>query len=102
VLLAGLESAVRETREALERVDGDEMLRERRIQGFDVTGWNALFHCIPHFKGHTQEIICLTRMQLKNTYRFHWQPKTPEQGGSRRTNVTFVHRPPIPDAPTLN
>ena len=58
-----------------------EILAQRRIQGFEVTGWQAIFDCVPHFKGHTQEIICLTRLQLGDAYRVHWQPQTPEQGG---------------------
>jgi hypothetical protein len=34
---------------------------------------------VPHFKGHTQEIICLTRLQLGKQYNFFWEPQTPEQ-----------------------
>ncbi len=55
-------------------------LRERTIQGFAVTGWGAIFHSVPHFNGHTQEIVCYTRMQLGDAYKFYWQPQTPEQG----------------------
>ena len=46
------------------------------IQGFEVNGWSALLDSTTHFKGHTQEIVCLTRMQLGDDYRFHWQPTT--------------------------
>lgn len=81
-LLENLEQVVRETTAVFDRLSAVEMSTERKIQGFSVTGWNALFHCIPHFKGHTQEIISLTRMQLKEGYQFHWQPKTPEQGAA--------------------
>lgn len=52
-----------------------------RIQGFDVTGAGALWHSVPHFRGHVQEIIHLTRVQLGPAYTFAWQPTTPEQGG---------------------
>jgi len=74
-LLADLGQVVRETRAVLERVTAADMLRERPIQEWTVTGWAAIFDCIPHFKGHTQEIICFTRLQLGDAYQFHWQPK---------------------------
>jgi hypothetical protein len=84
-LLAGLEEAVRETADVLRRAGTAEMFLPRPVQGFMVTGWAALFHCVPHFKGHTQEIICQTRMQLGDAYRFHWQPATPDQGAAQGT-----------------
>jgi hypothetical protein len=47
------------------------------IQGTTVTGWQAIFQTVPHFNGHTQEIISFTRMQLGDAYKFHWTPATP-------------------------
>jgi hypothetical protein len=79
-LLTNLEAVVAESISVLTEISSDEMLRSRRIQGFDVTGWAALFDTVPHFKGHTQEVTCLTRMQLGPQYRFHWQPGNAEQG----------------------
>jgi hypothetical protein len=81
-LLAGLERVVAETVDVLARQTAAHMMTERRIQGFMVTGWAAVFHCVPHFKGHTQEIISYTRMQLRDAYRFHWQPQTLQQGAA--------------------
>ena len=81
-LLAGLEEVVGQTNDVFRRATAADMLSPRLIQGFTVTGWAAVFHCVPHFKGHTQEIICDTRMQLKEAYRFHWQPQTPDQGAA--------------------
>jgi PhzF family phenazine biosynthesis protein len=75
-----LEEAVAEAMAALARSNPVDMSAERRIQGGDVTGWEAIFDSVPHFKGHTQEIVCLTRMQLGTAYEFHWEPQTPEQG----------------------
>ena len=57
-----------------------ELLAPRRIQGFELSAVGAIFDSVPHFKGHTQEIVCLTRMQLGEKYQYHWEPKTPEQG----------------------
>ena len=45
-----------------------------------MNGWQAIFDSVPRFKGHTQEIVFLTRWQLGDTYKFRWEPQTPEQG----------------------
>ena len=50
------------------------------IQGFDVTGVAAVFDSVPHFRGHTQEIVHMTRLQLGDADEFAWTPTTPEQG----------------------
>jgi hypothetical protein len=69
-LLRKLEAVVDEARAVLARQTARQLLKRRRIQGFDVT----------HFRGHTQEIISLTRLQLGDAYKFAWTPTTPEQG----------------------
>ncbi len=79
-LLADLEAVVDEAQNVLSRCTPDDLITPRRIQGFEVSGIGAIFDCVPHFKGHTQEIICLTRLQLGPGYQFHWQPRTVEQG----------------------
>ena len=79
-LLAHLETAVSEAQAALSRATAADLLRPRRIQGFDVTGVGAIFDSVPHFRGHTQEIIHMTRSQLGTAYRLAWTPTTPEQG----------------------
>ena len=79
-LLGRLDDVVAAATEALEKMMPEEMLGMRRIQNFKVSGLGAIFDSVPHFKGHTQEIICLTRMQLGEVYKFDWVPKTPEEG----------------------
>jgi hypothetical protein len=81
-LMAGLESVVEESKDSLGGLTAAEALRVRRIQGFDVTALAAIFHTVPHFRGHTQEIVHLTRLQLGERYVVEWQPQTPEQGRS--------------------
>ena len=44
--------------------------QHRRIQGWDVTGLTAIFDSVPHFRGHTQEIIHMTRELLGDKYQF--------------------------------
>jgi len=50
------------------------------IQGFDVTGVAAVFDSVPHFRGHTQEIVHMTRLQSGDADEFAWTPTTPEHG----------------------
>ena len=57
----------------------DQLLRKRRIQGFDETGISAIMHTVPHFRGHTQEIIHITRTQLGPAYKIDFVPKGAEQ-----------------------
>jgi len=48
-----------------------------------VTGAAAIFDSVPHFRGHTQEIVHMTRLQLADAYKFGWTPSTPEQGAPK-------------------
>ena len=60
------------------RSESDQQLVETRvIQGFTVSGLNAILHTSSHFVGHTHQIILLTRIQLADAYEFAW---TPDQG----------------------
>jgi hypothetical protein len=79
-LLRRLEDVVDEARTVLARQTARQLLEARRIQGFDVTGLAAIFDSVPHFRGHTQEIVSLTRLQSGDAYRFAWAPTAPEQG----------------------
>jgi len=80
-LLRRLEAVVDEARAVLASQSAQQLLKARRIQGFDVTGLAAIFDSVPHFRGHTQEIVHMTRLQLGDAYKFAWPPSTPEQGG---------------------
>lgn len=80
LLLEQLETVVNQTRRILNRIDARQLLMQRRIQGFEVTGLGAIFDSIPHFRGHTQEIVHMTRFLLGDAYQFAWIPTTLEQG----------------------
>jgi hypothetical protein len=79
-LMRRLEAVVKEAKGVLAGVDARQLAEVRRIQGFDVTGVAAIFDSIPHFRGHTQEIVHMTRLLLGDAYRLAWEPKTPEEG----------------------
>lgn len=65
----------------IETVSSEELLRVRTVQGFSVTGLQALSHTVSHLVGHTHQIIQLTRWQLGGQYRFHWNEATPRTNG---------------------
>jgi hypothetical protein len=79
-LLRRLETVVEEAKRVLVAVDARQLAEVCRIQGFDVTGMAAIFDSIPHFRGHTQEIVHMTRLRLGDAYQFAWTPTTGEQG----------------------
>ena len=77
---SALESSVADARRLLAAQTAETWLRGRRIQGFDVTGIGAAIDSVAHFRGHTQEIVHMTRALLGTRYRFAWVPATKEQG----------------------
>jgi hypothetical protein len=82
-LMGKLAAVVGEAKQVLGKLTARQLLEVRHVQDFDVTGLVAVFDSIPHFRGHTQEIVHLTRLQLGDAYKFAWTPTTPEQGASR-------------------
>ncbi len=79
-LLRRLDAVVGEAKEMLSRLTPRQLLDVRPIQGFNVSGIAAIFDSVPHFRGHTQEIVHMTRSLLGDDYKFAWVPATPEQG----------------------
>ena len=79
-LMQRLAQTVAEADATLSRVTADTILQPRRIQGFDKNVMYAIFHTVSHFVGHSQEIIYITRLQLKDAYRYKFVPQTKEQG----------------------
>ena len=79
-LLAALEATIVEVKAVLAQRTAADLVRVRRIQGFEVSGLAAIFDAIPHFRGHTQEIVFRTRLLLGERYQFAWRPTTKEQG----------------------
>ena len=75
-----LSATVTEAKAVLERLSAAKWVAIRRIQGSDLSGLRAMFNSIPHFRGHTQEIVHMTRTLLGDKYQFAWEPKTKEEG----------------------
>jgi uncharacterized protein DUF1572 len=74
-----LKATVADSDAALARLKAAQLVSPRRIQGFDTSVIAAIMDTIPHFRGHVQEIIYITRQQLVEKYRFDFVPKGKEQ-----------------------
>jgi hypothetical protein len=79
-LLHRLDAVVGDATATLERLSADQSTALRRIQGSEITGLAAIFNSVPHFRGHTQEIIHISRALLGARYRFAWAPSSAEEG----------------------
>jgi uncharacterized damage-inducible protein DinB len=69
-LLSSLQKTVAEAATAMANVTADVLLRVRHVQRGDVSALEAILHSVAHFRGHTQEIIHMTRDLLGDSYRF--------------------------------
>lgn len=58
-----LKTTVEEADRVLAGVDPETLLERRRIQGFDVTVLEAIYHVVEHFSMHTGQIILVTKMR---------------------------------------
>ena len=64
---------------SLHSLSPETLLETRQIQGFTVTVLGAISHTVPHFVGHTHQIIYLTRLQRGKTYQFDWSPDSQQK-----------------------
>jgi uncharacterized damage-inducible protein DinB len=78
-LMQQMESAVADAKRTLSGMSAEELLRIRPVQGNDVSGMQAILHSVSHFRGHTQEIVHMTRCQLGDSYEFDFIPPITEQ-----------------------
>jgi hypothetical protein len=78
-LLETLRAAVRDADGVIARLTAQRLVQPRRIQGFDANMLTAVFSSVAHFRGHTQEIIHITRSRLGEAYRFDFVPQGLEQ-----------------------
>ncbi len=81
-LVRSPEAVVGEAKRVLTGINARQLTAVRRIQSFDLTRVVAIFDSVLHFRGHTQEIVHMTRLRLGDAYQFAWTPTTPEQGAS--------------------
>jgi uncharacterized damage-inducible protein DinB len=63
-----------EVDDVLSRLNDNDLLSPRHIQGCDVTAIEAVFHIIEHFSMHTGQIILLTKMIANKDMCFYEFP----------------------------
>ncbi len=61
-LLANLKSTVEAAVEVLSALPPERLLQRLEVQGFYVTGLEAIYHVVEHFVGHTFQIIFVTKL----------------------------------------
>jgi len=61
-LLARLKQTLSEADAALAKLDSEELLAQKQIQGCDVTVLEAVLHVVEHFSMHTGQIILMAKM----------------------------------------
>ena len=76
-LLDDLCRAVESAKAVLRSLEPDDFAQNRQIQGFEVTVLGAIMHSVPHFVGHTHQVVQLTREQRGDDYVYHWDPASP-------------------------
>ena len=76
-----LKQRLAEVDRVLAGLDSGDLLRLRRVQGFEVTGLHALIDTVSHFVGHTHQIVQWTRLIKGTAYKFDFVPQGKEQGG---------------------
>ena len=71
-----LDRTVEQASQVMQSLSTNTLLEMREIQGFSVSVLGALSHTVPHFVGHTHQIIYLTRLQKGDQYQFDWSPES--------------------------
>jgi hypothetical protein len=72
-LQARLRSVLEQAVEVIGAVAPDDLLSMRRIQGYEVTVLDAIYHVVEHFSMHTGQIILLSKARQDRDLRL-WEP----------------------------
>ncbi|MFH1303207.1 MAG: DUF1572 family protein [Planctomycetota bacterium] len=75
-----LHRTVEQACQTIQSLSAAALLENREIQGFSVSVLGTISHTVPHFVGHTHQIIYLTRLQKGEQYQFDWSPDSCQQG----------------------
>lgn len=77
-----LETVTHDACQTLAESSEQRLLQQMEIQGFELTGMQAAIESVAHFRGHTQEIIHMTRAFRGDDYQFRFVPGPNQQGGA--------------------
>lgn len=70
-LLALLRQTLGEVDATLAGFDADSLLEHKKIQGFDVTALEAIFHVVEHFSMHVGQILYITKQLTAHDLHFY-------------------------------
>lgn len=73
-LMAGLHATMAEAGRIIGSQSAESLLEPRRIQGYDGTVLEAIYHVVEHFGMHTGQIIQLTKMRTAEDLKL-WVPR---------------------------
>ena len=73
VLLERLHAPVQAADDVISRVTAATLTERRRIQGYDVTVLEAIYHVVEHFGMHTGQIIFVSKARTGSDLKL-WQP----------------------------
>lgn len=62
------------------QVDPRQLLKKKRIQGFDESVLSAIYQTMTHLELHAGQISYITKIRKGNAYEESWKPTTKEQG----------------------
>lgn len=74
-LRSRLRGIVQQADEVLSAVTAEELSRRRKIQGYDVTVLEAIYHVVEHFSMHTGQIILLSKARVGEDFKLWVPPK---------------------------
>lgn len=74
-LMAKLENTLAEAKQVIDSQTQQSLLHTRRVQEFDIDGFQTILDSVGHFSGHVQEIIHMTRFLKADRYRFYFVPQ---------------------------
>lgn len=75
---------VSEAREVLAGLKPGQLTRRHRIQGFDVTGYEAAAHVIEHVAYHSGQIIYITKLKRAKDLGFTQLPSASSKASERK------------------
>jgi uncharacterized damage-inducible protein DinB len=70
-MLDMLDATVREADAVIRGLTPSELLERRSIQGRDTTVFEAIYHVVEHFAGHTGQIILMAKMLSPGAVKFY-------------------------------
>ncbi len=70
-LLERLTNTVEEARDVVRQASPEEMLRKRKVQGFELSGIGIIVHVTEHYSYHTGQIALLTKLWKNKDLGFY-------------------------------